>query len=260
MVDFSTHLMLDDVNVPLLAKFADPAFAVAGYVNGGFANWATLVAEFQPRGQFLLSIDVRNDPAAGAQCLDVETGDAVLADAPGWFEATHAAGVKARDGRWFPKIYTSESNLPALVKVMAKAKIARSAYMIWSAHYTDVPHVCGPRSCGSEVQADATQWTDGFLGVSLDASECFGYFFQGAPAVPVAAPKPPARPPVVDHPVPEPVLSEGATGAHVKLLQELLNKRPIEPRLKVDGVFGPSTRAAVEAVRDRRPGNLGDFR
>jgi Rv2525c-like, glycoside hydrolase-like domain/Putative peptidoglycan binding domain len=50
-------------------------------------------------------------------------------------------------------------------------------------------------------------------------------------------------------PVTEPVLQEGDTGGAVKLLQSLLNGRPIQPGLTVDGDFGPLTRDAVVRVQ-----------
>jgi len=49
--------------------------------------------------------------------------------------------------------------------------------------------------------------------------------------------------------VSEPVLVEGDTGSAVKLLQKLLNARPIQPGLNPDGNFGPDTLKAVEAVQ-----------
>lgn len=192
MTDLSTYVMLDDVNLALLGLHAPAAHALAGYVNGDYANYAELAKASTSAGKFLLSIDVNADTNTGAQCLDIENGDATAADAPAWFKATAAAGAKARDFRWFPKLYTSESNLPALVKVMTKAKIPRASYLLWSAHYTDKAHICGPSSCGSKVQADATQWTDRAFGVSLDESLCSAQFFAGPPALPkpVTAPLP----------------------------------------------------------------------
>lgn len=77
---------------------------------------------------------------------------------------------------------------------MSAAGAARDEYMIWSAHYTATAHICGPSTCGSTVQADATQWTSTYEGVSLDASLCYGYFFAGPPTA--AAPAPVASKPV----------------------------------------------------------------
>lgn len=183
--------MLDDVNTTLLEQYigSAKAFAAAGYVNGKWNNYPTLAAKYAKTLK-LVSIDVANDPSAGAQCLDIESGDATIADAPNWFKATAAAGKKAGDLRYYPKLYTSESNLSSLVSTMTKAGIARDEYMLWSAHYTNEAHICGPSSCGSVVQADATQWTAFYQGVSLDASLCYGYFFESGP--PVATPPAPA--------------------------------------------------------------------
>lgn len=63
---------------------------------------------------------------------------------------------------------------------------------------------------------------------------------------PVITPPPVPVPP---KPVAEPELVEGDTGSAVKLLQSLLNARPIHPGLTVDGDFGPATLAAVELVQ-----------
>lgn len=202
MADMSLKVMLDDVNLATLEAHASSADAVAGYVNGSYANWPVLVAKYASSGKHLLSIDVQNKPSAGAQCLDIEKGDAVIGDAPSWAKATAAAGKAASDLRYYPKLYTSESNLVALVAAMTAAGIARGDYMIWSAHYTGKAHICGPKSCGSAVQADATQWTSSYQGVSLDCSQAYGYFFAGPPAATApatvtgtAAPAATAQPP-----------------------------------------------------------------
>lgn len=48
----------------------------------------------------------------------------------------------------------------------------------------------------------------------------------------------------------EPTLRFGSTGKGVKKLQQRLNAAGAEPPLKVDGVFGPKTRAAVVAFQE----------
>ena len=185
----TTHLMLDDVDDVILFGHANPAYAIAGYMNGRWANWASIVKMF-PTGKFLLSIAVSADVSVGAQTLDIENGDATIAQAPAWFKGTQAAGKAAKDFRWYPKLYTSISNGHDLLSTMEKAGVKRSEYMLWSAHYTGKPHICGPKSCGAAVQADATQWTDKYDGVSLDASMCYGNFFSGPADKPVPQPKP----------------------------------------------------------------------
>ncbi len=61
--------------------------------------------------------------------------------------------------------------------------------------------------------------------------------------------------PAEDHAAPEvkptdPTLAYGATGPKVKKLQQELNARGVEPPLKVDGVFGGKTKAAVQNFQE----------
>lgn len=212
MTDTKTYLMLDDVNLSVEEAKAALAAAIAGYVNGRFNNWPAIVAKYSKSGKHLLSIDVQGNVSAGAQCLDVEKGDIDPANHAliiSWVKGTMAAGRATRDLRWFPKVYTSVSNALAIIEALTAAGIKRDEYMLWTAHYTDKAHICS-KACGfGDLQADATQWTDHYEGVSLDASLCFGYFFSGAPAVapvkpPVAPPVKPPAPPVVVPVKPEP--------------------------------------------------------
>lgn len=159
--------MYDDVNVSLLP--AD-ATHIACYVDGTYENQAAIRARF-PKAR-LLTIDVRGSYRNG-DCLDVEPGDATNADAVGWF--------KAREGHTStpkPVLYTSASNVAALVATMTAAGIARDRYYVWSAHYNGIPHICG--GCGYPT-ADGTQWTDHALGRSLDQSLMEGYVFGAGP-------------------------------------------------------------------------------
>lgn len=181
--DMTEYEMLDDVNLTVEESHASSAHAIAGYVNGKYANWPAIVAKYSKSGKYLLSIDVQANPSVGAQCLDVEKGDATIAQAPAWTLATQAAGKAAKDLRWYPKLYIEESEAQALVAEMTSKNIKRDEYMLWTAHYTDKAHICGPTSCGCPVQADATQWTSSFQGASLDASLCYGYFFAGPEGV-----------------------------------------------------------------------------
>lgn len=188
--DMTTYEMLDDVTLAVLESQAASAHAVAGYVNGIYDNWPAIVAKYSRSGKFLLSIDVQANPSVGAQCLDIEKGDATIAQAYPWFKATQAAGKAAKDLRWFPKFYIEESEAQALVADMTSKGVARNEYMLWTAHYGKGEHICGPSTCKCPVQADATQWTSTFNGDSLDASLCYGYFFSGPEGVvPVAAVK-----------------------------------------------------------------------
>lgn len=165
-----TMFMFDDTNPSL-----DPAgaFAYAGYVDGGFANFAALQKKFPTA--HLLSITVFGNKA---DCYDIEPGDGTNAQVYDWFKAMQADGV------WRPCVYTSASNMKAMQETMAANGFARSSYRMWSAHYTGVPHFCSPTTCGYGLdQADATQFTNRALGKSLDESIVADDFFPGVPSL-----------------------------------------------------------------------------
>lgn len=158
-------VMFDDVDVSLLPKGAQ---AYAGYVDGKWKTYAELQAKF-PKAH-LLSIAVF--PWDDADCLDVEPGDATIAQAPKWVKKQIARGIK-------PCVYTAISDAQKLVTALSKAGIKRSQYRLWTAHYTYQKHFCGP-ACGFSFagNADATQWTDKANGRSLDESICKPDFFS----------------------------------------------------------------------------------
>jgi hypothetical protein len=182
MANMNLYHMLDDTSLSILEshKTADVK-AAAGYVNGDFKNWASLVAKYGKAGLFLLSIDVLGDVKAGAQCLDVEKGDVPITSRDtivGWVKETRANGVASKDLRYYPKVYVQESNAEIVVAMLTDAGISRDTWLLWTAHYGKGEHICGPKTCGCPVQADATQWSNSYDGVSLDISTCYGYFFS----------------------------------------------------------------------------------
>lgn len=156
-------VMFDSVNLDTVPASAQ---AVAGYTSG---NWPTFpeVQRRWPHARHLsIAISARHD----AECLDIEPGDSVPADAPGWLIRQEARGVHR------PVVYGSESTLPQIFGALERARIARSRYRVWSAHYTFTPHV--------DDHADATQWTDKALGRNLDESLCRPSFFDIVPVGP----------------------------------------------------------------------------
>ena len=160
--------MYDDVNVHLIPANAQ---AVAGYVGGRWPTYPTVV-KMWPNAKHL-SIAVT--AAENARCLDVETGDATIAQAPAWVKRQMARGEK------LPVLYTSASWGQKLVDACTKAGLRYGKdYLWWSAHYNvDLgKHICGP-GCGFglRVTAHATQFTDKALGRSLDESVCSPGFF-----------------------------------------------------------------------------------
>jgi hypothetical protein len=161
-------IMFDSTALSLIPSDAP---AVAGYVGG---HWPTF-SELEKRWPHAHRLSIAISAGEDAEVLDIENGDATISDAPAWWRRQHARGLA------MPVLYTSLSNVLALEETMRKAGIFRSSYLVWSAHYTDHPHLCW-RDCGLTRHADATQWTDHALGRDLDQSLCSDTFFPPTPA------------------------------------------------------------------------------
>lgn len=181
----ATMYLFDDVTISLIPS---NAAAVAGYVNGTYADMTALKARF-PNAHIL---DIAVSASADATCLDIESGDATNSQAADWVKRQKSRGLAK------PVLYTSAGNSQALIDTLASAGIPRSDYVLWSAHYTGSAHICG--NDGYPV-ADGTQFTDTAMGRSLDESEIDEQAFFGAntPSVPpkpttVKEPSPPKIP------------------------------------------------------------------
>lgn len=145
----------------------------AGYVDG---RWKTFSALHGPHN---LSIAVF--PADDADAADDEPGDMTNAQAAQW--VLRELGL----GHWRPCIYTSVSNVAALLAALAAVGIARGQVRIWTAHYTYVSHRCTHACWGAlaaDFLADATQWTDRSGGRNLDESTIADDFFGDPPPPP----------------------------------------------------------------------------
>ena len=128
----------------------------------------------------------RSSPRATPSRLDIENGDATIAEAPGWVERQIQLGV------YRPVLYIEASNMRALEEAMAANHISRASYRLWVAHYIGA-HVCGPHSCGYGLAgADGTQWTKNAMGLNLDRSMLLPDFFADRPA-PTPVPRRPGR-------------------------------------------------------------------
>lgn len=168
--------MFDDIDVSLLPPGAT---AVAGYVDGRFRNVDQVRAKF-PHAQILtIAVFAQDD----AECLDVEPGDATRADIFRWFKRQQARGVHR------PVIYSSVVNIDAIVATMTANGFHRDSYRLWSAHYGQGKHICGPSTCKlTRVQCDGTQFTNHALARSLDESVLLPGFFGAPPPAPAPAP------------------------------------------------------------------------
>lgn len=157
-------LMFDSVSPELIPADAP---MIAGYVNGQFrwtaADWARFPHARQVR------INVTGNPADGGDCLDVEQGDATPAQAPIWYDARHAAGVRNL------AIYCNRSTLPAVNKAMGTRTFYR-----WIATL-DGTLLVGKYAAVQFAGASAA-------GINVDVSAVWNEHWH-APAAPV--PRPP---------------------------------------------------------------------
>lgn len=150
-------VMYDSVTV---SQIPAGARAVAGYTTGKFPTFPELVRQFPKARHLSIAVSSEHD----AECLDVEPGDATPEVAAGWVKRQFARGIKR------PVVYGSRDNIPAILAALAKAGIGRARVRVWSAHFTGVPHICGPKTCGASFTADAAQWNNRALGRNLDES------------------------------------------------------------------------------------------
>lgn len=163
-------VMFDDVDVSLIPPDAP---AVAGYVDGSWPTFEALKASHPHAHRLSIAVSAEHD----AHCLDVETGDASPDDVPGWIRRQQASWA-GED--WRPAVYASKAIVPAVIASCQAAGIGRGEYRVWSADWTYQPHICSPSSCGASFEADSTQFSDRYNGVSLDASLCSSTFLPGA--------------------------------------------------------------------------------
>lgn len=172
------------------------AAAYAGYTQGDWPTWSALVAAKEKSGALLLSVDPFGSSPL-AHCLDVEPGDAGNATVLPWFQRMKANGVPV------PVIYTSASNVQAVINLLMDAGYTRQEFLIWAAHYTYSAHICAPAVCGYAA-ADGTQWSDEGPG-GCDVSTLASYFFPWT--LGTSTPTPPPAPPVPVGPQPYPAPS-----------------------------------------------------
>lgn len=161
------RVMYDSVTIP---NIPNVAVAVAGYVGGLFHTIPGLRREFGGKARI---VTIAVNSSQDADILDIEPGDATIADAPGWYQRQRAKRPKANLG-----FYISASDADALVHTLDAHGINRREFRLWTAHWTN-KHICGPASCGAvrSTQADATQWTT--HGETVDESFCKPSFWEG---------------------------------------------------------------------------------
>jgi Putative peptidoglycan binding domain len=212
-------------------QFVPGAAAYAAYIDGAIGsqpNYAYIVATFPQARHLSIALFAADD----ADCLDVEPGAASPSGVLGWVQRQHARGI-AR-----PCIYASVALMrDEIIPLIAPGAAAGWDLRLWTAHYGQGEHVCGPGTCGElPADADGTQWTDNAMGRVLDQSLLLDDFF-GTPA--------PNWTETLMQSLPE--LRQGAAGTYVRTVQFQCGERGHS--VNVDGSFGPVTGQAVREVQ-----------
>jgi hypothetical protein len=212
----------------------DKPGAKAGYLDGSISAWPpeawqTFAADPLVRISVLA--------AAGADAYDGETGNA------GPAAVATAIANEVTDGR-HPWLYCNETDLPGYLAALKGKGLQPLDRSLWPARgfYLWLADPSGNIAAGNwHPPVDPVAVQDEAAG-GFDHSTL--YVNLGAPPTPPPAPpQPPPKPPEVLLTVMVPQLSEGASGRPVQAAQTLLGD------LATDGVFGPATRARVEAVQ-----------
>jgi hypothetical protein len=146
------------------------AEAALGYVGGSWPTYAN--GELRARCPHAKLVSIAVASSYDADFLDIENGDATIADAPRWFRRQRRRGLRR------PGFYISASNANSLIAYLKThgIKLRRlrlfSHYKLLTAHYGVGRHICGPKACGLVTlgRAGGTQFTDEALGRNLDES------------------------------------------------------------------------------------------
>jgi len=155
----AVHTMFDTVDLSQMPKNAP---AVGGYTGGMWPTYHTLVKEWPHAKHLSIAISAAEE----ARCLDIEAGDATPYQAPVWMKRELAKQPHEK-----PVGYGSVSAWPQIRSLLDGAGIHRGEYLVFTAHYSNQPHICGPHTCGElPFDADLTQFTPAALGRNLDES------------------------------------------------------------------------------------------
>lgn len=208
-----TRRMWDSVTV---ADIPADAELVAGYLDGHYANLTAMHARF-PKDRV---VTVTPDGHEGANVDDREPGDQSAVQSAAW--ATDE--LKAHR---HPAVYVSDSNIKEVLTALALRDA--KATLIFTAHWTGKPHICGPACFKGydlpfEPTVIGTQYADpGTSGGHYDLSLVQDYW----PGVdPAPKPKPDPKPHVPGTPlIPATIAAAKAGTSNAKTLIANLSKR-----------------------------------
>lgn len=125
-----TRTMYDSVSEPAIPAHAT---LVAGYEDGLYVT-APVLRKRKPAPE-IVTLTV-NGSTRGTKGIDCEKGDATPKGTANWCKA------EIVDGH-IPVAYTYLAGLRDLIKAFKAAGISPEHVTLWTAHYTNKPHICG---------------------------------------------------------------------------------------------------------------------
>src|SRR5208282_1503 len=227
---------------------------VAGYTTGTGTHIRWTDADFAAHPG---AVRIDQDPAASdptADVLDIETGAATPASAPGWVtRALASRASQARPGQRSPAVYMSQSRVTEVVNALIAGGIGSGAGL-WIANFslTQAQATAMVLNASGPFPVIGVQFRDaGSFDVSVFSSDWLASGGQPSTTVPAWEI---AMMNVL------PTLQQGAQDQpgqvfFVRRVQALanvigtVNSIPAASNLAEDGVFGPATTAAVKAVQ-----------
>jgi hypothetical protein len=218
-----------------------PAGPAAGYTTGsGPVPWTAAQFAAHPG-----AVRIDQDPAAKdptADVLDVENGAATPADCASWVKrATIDVMLKTRPGQRNPAIYTSESNVTAVVNALVDGGV-HGGVGLWVASW-------GIGQAAAEAMVNKASGPYPVIGVQFENgpdydTSVFSNSWLGTTTTPPNTPSPTWTENAVNA---LPTLQLQSTGPNVRTLQGLLNARGYSD--SIDGVFGPETASQVRSFQ-----------
>jgi hypothetical protein len=149
-----------------LSQFVAPVDAFAAYVGGHWPNFSLACQRWPKARRKAVCVNAEEN----GDILDVEFGDALPEQYPGWHRRQVARGVKLPGG------YANGSTMPAVLDAAAGAKIAPGAFVTWEATDNHVAEIPAGRQ--------AAQYTFAGFGRDLDLSVCeLAFWGESVPAI-----------------------------------------------------------------------------
>lgn len=118
---------LYDSTEPLAIPGGAPA--VAGYIDGSYADWAILTTDFAGRPV----VSITTTGMLGARVADVENGDLTPNSGAAWARSEIAANRR-------PTLYCNRSTWPDVIAALHALGVALSAVDFWVADWTGYAH------------------------------------------------------------------------------------------------------------------------